>query len=245
MNFFNKNIILSFVIVLLSSSSCYSLSMSNHVIDHFKKVICQCSRDALSIKGVFKNNGYYVNLNDGDVKGYNFNNVIIKFADLTENGREELLNTGVRFNDLQEKCSIKIAADITPSEFQEIINNEIGRSSTAKRIFNQANFSFDNDAVNVSGSLNLKRVPGNPFALISNDEFSPFNAKISAYIVGSTIYLKIIEANINGQEMTPELKNVFLNWLNPLWDFSKLGFNCQIKEYKITPSGLRVLATVF
>ena len=233
------------LILLLNPSSLFSLTMSNNVIEHFKKTVQECCEDALEIRGEYKNNGYYVSLRDGIVKGYSFNNVKVKFENVNENIRKDLLNTGVSFFALQSKCKIKVAADISPFEFQQIINNEIGRSSTAKRIFNKAEFDFESNAVVVNGSLNMKRVPGNPFAMISNDEFSPFRVRISANMVGSKIYLSIIDGTINGEEMSPELKNVFLNWLNPLWDFSKLDFNCEINEYKITPSGLRIVGTVF
>ena len=202
-------------ILMLISSKSYALNMSNHVIEHFKRTICQCCEDALKINGEYKNNG------------------------------NDLLDTGVVFSKLKQECSIKVAADISQDEFQQIINNEIGRSSTARRVFNQANFIFDSNKITVNGLINLKRVPGNPFALFSTDEFSPYSATISISISGSIINLSIIDGNINGQEMTPELKKVFLDWLNPLWDFSKLGFHCEIKEYRISPMGLRVVGTVF
>ena len=240
-----KESIYIFTILMLISSKSYALTMSNHVIEHFKRTICQCSEDALKIEGEYKNNGYYVNLKDGIIKGYSFNNVIIKFEGLTEKSRNDLLDTGVGFSKLKQKCSIKVAADISQGEFQQIINNEIGRSSLAKRVFNQASFNFDSNKITVNGLINLKRVPGNPFALFSTDEFSPYSATISISITGSIINLSIIDGNINGQDMTPELKKVFLDWLNPLWDFSQLGFPCEIKEYKISPMGLRVVGTVF
>lgn len=240
-----KSLTIAFFLLSISNISSYALSMSSNVVNHFKKVLCQCAEDTLNIKGEFKNNSYYVNLRNGNVKGHYFNNVIVKFENLDEKSRNELLDSNVNFTDLQNKCKIKVAGDITASEFQEIINQEIGRSSTAKRIFNSANFTLENGAVIVNGSVNLKRVPGNPFALLSTDSFSPFTAKLSANISGSVITLNIIEGSINGEEMTPELKNVFLNWLNPLWDFSQLGFPCGINEFNISPSSVRVTGYVF
>ena len=71
-------------ILMLISSKSYALNMSNHVIEHFKRTICQCCEDALKINGEYKNNGYYVNLKDGIIKGYSFSNVLIKFEGLTE-----------------------------------------------------------------------------------------------------------------------------------------------------------------
>ena len=241
----NKSFFIGLLLVFISNFSCYALSMSSHVVNHFKKVLCQCAEDALHIKGEFKNDGYYVNLKDGNVKGHYFSNVLVKFENLTEKSRDELLNSNLDFSSLQNSCKIKLAGDVTVSEFQEIINKEIIRSSTAKRIFNSANFSLENDAVVVNGTINLKRVPGNPFAMLSADGFTPFTAKLSANITGSVITMNIIEGSVNGEEMSPELKNVFLNWLNPLWDFSQLGFPCGLKEFKITPSAVRITGYVF
>ncbi len=240
-----KTLIFALLLVSISNISCYGLSMNSRVVNHFKKVFCHCVADALNIKGEFKNNGYYVNLKDGNIKGHYFNNVIVKFEDLTEESRSEVLKSNVDFSTLQNKCKIKLVGDITASEFQEIVNQEIIRVSSAKRIFNSANFTLDNDAVIVTGSVNLKRVPGNPFAMISNDSFIPFTAKLSANVTDTVITLNIIEGNINGEVMSPELKNVFLNWLNPLWDFSQLGFPCGIKEFKITPTAVRISGYVF
>ena len=240
-----KTLIFALLLVSISNIPCFALSMSSRVVNHFKKVFCHCVADALNIKGEFKNNSYYVNLKDGNIKGHYFSNVIVKFEDLTEESRNEVLKSNVDFSTLQSKCKIKLAGDVTASEFQGIINQEIGRSATAKRIFNAANFTLDHDAVIVNGSVNLKRVPGNPFAMISNDSFTPFTAKLSANVTDTIITINIIEGNINGEEMSPELKNVFLNWLNPLWDFSQLGFPCGIKEFKITPSAVRITGFVF
>ena len=241
----NKSFILSILFVFISINSCYALSMNSRVVNHFKKVFSHCVNDALKINGEFKNNAYYVNLKDGMIKGFTFNNVIVKFEDLSENSRNELLKTNAEFTNIQSKCKIKIAGDVTASEFQGIINKEIERIPTAKRIFNSANFSLEQDAVVVEGTLNVKRVPGNPFAFISEDKFTPFSAKLSAAITDSVITVKIIEGNINGEPMNDDLKNVFLNWLNPLWDFSQLGFPCGINEFKISPSAVRISGYVF
>ncbi len=230
---------------LFLSNNLYALSMSSHVVEHFKKTICQCCEDALAIKGEFKNNGYYVNLKDGNVKGHSFNNVLIKFENLTNESRNNLLNEGINISKLQKCCNIKIAGEISLDELQQIIDKEVVRVSSARRIFDSANFSFQNSCVVVSGNINMKRVPGNPFAMFTGDSFSPYSAKLGVRIVGPVIYLNIIEGNINGEEMSPELKKVFLDWLNPLWDFSKLGFDCEIKSYNITPNGLTITATVF
>ncbi len=236
--------ILVFALSVLLSNSAFALKMNTRVIEQFKKSITQCSQDAISLKGEFKNSGYYVNLKDGIIKGHSFSNVIVKFEGLTQSSRNDLLNN-FTFSNLQEKCSIKLAGDITPSEVQGIINQEVGRNIGNRKIFNNAVFTFEEDAVTVNGNINLKRVPGNPFAYVSSDEFSPFTAKLGVDIVGTTIYLKIINGQINGQEINEDLKTVFYNWLNPLWDFSQLGFPCGIKEYKITPSGLRIVGYVF
>jgi hypothetical protein len=241
----SKSLTLALFLLSMSNISSYSLTMSSRVVNHFKKVFCHCVDDAIKIKGEFKNNGYYVNLKDGSIKGHNFSNVIVKFEDLDETSRNELLKSNIDFANLQNKCKIKIAGDVTASEFQGIVNQEIGRSPTARRIFNSATFTLDNGAVIVNGTVNLKRVPGNPFAMISTDSFSPFTAKLSANITGSVITVNIIEGSINGEEMSPELKNVFLNWLNPLWDFSQLGFPCGINEFNITPNSVRVTGYVF
>ena len=241
----NKSFILGILFIFISNISCYALSMNSHVVNHFKKVFSHCVNDAVRINGEFKNNGYYVNLKNGNVKGFYFNNVLVKFEDLTENSRNELLKSNCDFSTIQSKCKIKVAGDITASEFQEIVNKEIIRVSSANRIFNSANFSLEQDAVVVTGTLNMKRVPGNPFAFISEDKFTPFSAKLSANITGSVITVNIIEGNINGEEMNDDLKNVFLNWLNPLWDFSQLGFPCGINEFKISPSAVRISGFVF
>ena len=237
--------ILVLFLIMASNISCYALSMGSHVVNHFKKVFSHCVNDALKIKGEFKNNGYYVNLKDGMIKGHSFNNVIVKFEDLTEDSRNELLKSNADFSSIQNNCKIKLAGDVTASEFQEIVNQEIIRVSSGKRIFNSANFSLVQDAVLVTGTVNLKRVPGNPFAFISDDGFTPFTAKLSADITGSVIRVNIIEGSINGEAMTDELKNVFLNWLNPLWDFSQLGFPCGINEFKISPTSVRISGYVF
>lgn len=240
-----KLVFLSFLLTFTLFTAAYSLPMGNRVVENFKKAIVDCSSDALELKGEFKNHSYYVYLKEGLVRGHAFQNVIVKFAGLSSKARESFLKEGVNFSQLQKTCKIKFAGDISPDEFQQIIDREILHSSKSRRIFNEAIFTFENNSVVVEGKINLKRVPGNPFVMMSPDTFSTFNARITASISGTEICLSIIEGNVNGQEMTEELKNMFLSWLNPIWDFSKLGFPCGISEYKISPSGLRIDGYVF
>lgn len=238
-------ILLSALLILIPQIQAFALPMNSHMINHFKKIICDCAQDALEMQGEFKNNSYYVNLNEGTIKNYQFNNAIVKFQDLTEKGRNKLIDSGCCFEDIQNSCSIKLAGDFSIEEIQNIINDEIKRPATAKRIFNQAELAFDDDIVNVSGTINMKKVPGNPLAMLSNDEFVPFSAKFAINVEGTLINLNIIDGNINGQDMTPEVIQMFHNWLNPLFDFSKLDFPCNVQEYKISNKGIRVTGTLF
>lgn len=238
-------LILTGLFIVLPQITSLALPMNENVVKHFKKVISECVFDALNIIGEYKNNAYYVNLNCGSIKNFQFNNAIVKFQDISEKGRNALLDSGAYFPEINKYCKIKVAADLSAQEIQAIIDSGINRPATSKRVINKAVLTFEDNAVSVDGTINMKKIPGNPLAMLSNDEFIPFNAKFSVYLKDSCVFINILEGNVNGQEMTPEVINMFHAWLNPLWDFTKLDFPCGIQEYSISPSGLRIAGYIF
>lgn len=239
-----RNIFALAISTVFAANSAWALQMNNKVIQRFKKIISECSYDALSLSGVYKSNGYYVNPKVGKIKGCIFENALIDFEYLNEKDREELLNENCNFELLSKKTKIKLAAKISSSEIQQILDYEISKPATPRRIFNEAKVTLENGSALITGTINMKRIPGNPLSLLAIDEFVPFSVRLSVALEGSCIKLSIIEGEINSQEITDDLKATFYNWLNPLWDFSQLDFNCELRKLSISDT-INILGMVF
>ncbi len=223
---------------------CFALPMGEREINHFKEIIIDCCADSLLLDGEVSNNDYYVNLNKGNIKGFNFKIAKVKFCNFDTKRKDTLLDEGITFDKLRN-IPIKVAADFSLNEIQAIIDKQISRPATSKRIINEARLSFIDGTINVIGKINMKKIPGNPFALLSLDDFVPFEANFTVQIPDSTVILKIDNGNINGQEMTAEVIEMLQNWLNPLWDFKKLDFPCGVSKFNIHNEGLQIGASLF
>lgn len=232
------------LVAMFINTQCLALPMGEREINHFKEIIRDCCSDAFLLEAEIKNNDYYVNLGAGNIKGFNFKHAIVKFCDFGKKHKDSLLEEGVTFDKLR-KIPVKLAVDLGIDEIQAIIDKQISRPATSKRIINEANLSFADNTINVTGKINMKKIPGNPLSLLSQDEFVPFEANFSVNITDSKIILKINNGNINGQEMTPEVISMLHNWLNPLWDFNKLDFPCSISKFNIHNEGLQIGASIF
>ena len=224
---------------------CFALETSSKVIKRFKALISECSNDALKIDGEYKNNGYYVNLSNGLVKNFTFLNTLIKFENLNEAIREQLLNVNCSFDKLRNMVKIKFASEIDAREIQQVLDFEISKPATSRRVFSEAEVTLYDSYANIKGLINMKKIPGNPMAFMISDEFVPFSADLNIMMNGSELNLVIKDGEINSQVINDDLKVTLLNWLNPLFDFSKLDFDCSVKELKIENSRLKILGTVF
>ena len=50
---------------------------------------------------------------------------------------------------------------------------------------------------------------------------------------------------MNNQPFTPELSQIFLDWLNPLWDFAALPYQAALDQLHITPAGVEFSGRLF
>lgn len=239
-----KKLILASLLIFFANNA-MALEINDHVVTKLKKEVVNYCSEILKIDGNYNNNIYYVNLKDGRVKDIIFENLTVSFEGLSKSMINSFNTDGFTFEELKDTAKIKMSGTVSPIEIQQVINSEILKSSVAHRKFSEANFEFDDDSFTVTGKVNMKRIPGNPFALISADDYSPFTAKLSVSLDGTCLNLSILEGSVNGEEMTPELKTMFLNWLNPIWDFSKFGFNFGADEFRTTKDGLKISAYFF
>ena len=234
-----------FILGFSLTNTVYALEMTDKVVSHFKRVIHDCCRDAINIEGEYKNNGYYVNLKGNYIKDYSFNNIVIKFENLEKKVRDDFVTNGFNIDKLKKDCKVKFAGEITNEEIQSIIDREIARPATIRRIFSEAKVSCENDTVAFEGKINMKRIPGNPFSIMALDKFVPVSARFKIKVEGTKINIQVLEGNLNGQSFSDDLITMFHNWLNPLWDFNAFAFPIGIDEYQITSHGLIIKGYVF
>lgn len=181
---------------------------------------------------------------DGTVKGFRVKSGEVRFAGLTKDLRQALESHDAGFDDLRKIVALRAKAELAAGHLREFIDREIGKVHGKRRIFEAAGIEFKSGQVEVSGLVNLDRIPGNPLAFLPQSA-SPFHATVTLAVAGDQLVLDILEAQVNAQPMTPELRTQVLGWLNPLWDFSEMPYPGRLESLEITPAGITASGWLF
>ncbi|NLI75271.1 MAG: LmeA family phospholipid-binding protein [Candidatus Riflebacteria bacterium] len=181
---------------------------------------------------------------DGTVKGFRVKSGEVRIAGLSKDLRQALGTHDAGFDDLRKIGALRARADLAAGHLREFIEGEIAKAHGKRRIFEAAGIDFKNGQVEVSGLVNLDRVPGNPLAFLPQSA-SPFHATVKLAMEGDQLVIDIIEAQVNSQPMTPELRTQILGWLNPLWDFSEMPYPARLETVDITPAGIAASGWLF
>lgn len=240
----NSRRFLVFGLLVLVTTAVTALTTGPRQIAQFERETLRCAREVFKQPGQYVGNDYVVELNNQPIRETMIKSAKISFAGLRQNEIEKFENGDFDFADLQTAANIEVAAFIEAAAINELVRREISRLSAKRRIFADVAIEFAAGQVRVSGKIDMKKVPGNPFSFLPQ-EMSPFDVTLSVRTEGSRIMLDIISGQMNSQPFTPELNQVFLDWLNPLWDFSALPYQAALDQLHITPSGVEFSGRLF
>lgn len=221
-----------------------ALEMNAKVIKHFERETVRCASEVLKQPGEFSGINYRVILTGQKIHGTPIKHASILFNDLDESALKKLSKEGLYFSTLKQTGKIEVEAMIEANAIQNLITREINRVSKGRRIFEDVTLDLGHDKVNISGKVNLQKVPGNPFVFLPQ-QMSPFAANVCVKVSGSQVILAIFDGQMNNQPLTPELSKMLLDWLNPLWDFNALPYDALLDELKVTPAGVEFSGSLF
>ncbi|PKL47561.1 MAG: hypothetical protein CVV42_12575 [Candidatus Riflebacteria bacterium HGW-Riflebacteria-2] len=234
----------SLVFFLLVTATVAALTTGPRQIAQFEREALRCAREVLKQSGQYIGNDYVVELNHQPIRETIIKRAKISFAGLKQGDLETFKNGDFDFAGLQNAAHIEVAAFIEAAAVNELVHREISRLSAKRRIFADVTIVFAAGQVRVTGKIDMKKVPGNPFSFLPQ-EMSPFDVTLSVRTEGSQIMLDIINGQMNNQPFTPELNKIFLDWLNPLWDFAALPYQAALDQLHITPSGVEFSGRLF
>lgn len=234
----------SLVFILLLASTVAALTTGPRQIAQFEREALRCAREVFKHPGQYVGNDYVVELNQQPIRETMIKIAKISFSGLKQGDLETFKNGDFDFAGLQNAANIEVAAFIEAAAVNELVRREISRLPAKRRIFADVAIEFAVGQVRVTGKIDMKKVPGNPFSFLPQ-EMSPFDATLSVRTEGSQIMLDIISGQMNSQPFTPELSKVFFDWLNPLWDFSALPYQAALDQLHITPSGVEFSGRLF
>jgi len=239
-----RRLFLAAGLIVLLTTAVSALTTGPRQIAQFEREALRCAREVFKQPGQYAGNDYVVELNQQPIRATMIKRAKINFSGLKQSDLENFKNGDFDFAGLQEAANIEVAAFIEASAINELVRREISRISAKRRIFADVAIEFAAGQVRATGKIDMKKVPGNPFSFLPQ-EMSPFDVTFSVKTEGSQIMLDIISGQMNAQPFTPELNKVFLDWLNPLWDFAALPYQAALDQLHITPSGVEFSGRLF
>lgn len=231
-------------LLLLLTTAVAALPTGPRQIAQFERETLRCAREVFKQPGQYVGNEYVVELNNQPIRETIIRRAKISFAGFRQADLEKFKNGDFDFAGLQNATNIEVAAFIEAAAVNELVRREISRISAKRRIFADVAIEFAAGQVRVTGKIDMKKVPGNPFSFLPQ-EMSPFDVTLNVRTEGGQIMLDIIAGQMNSQPFTPELNRVFLDWLNPLWDFAALPYQAALDQLHITPSGVEFSGRLF
>ncbi|MDD3146700.1 MAG: hypothetical protein PHD82_05315, partial [Candidatus Riflebacteria bacterium] len=185
-----------------------------------------------------------VTLDGKTIREVSIQSAKVTFKGFSPGQFSSMQTAGINVAKLQETGSIEAEAFIDVNAINSLITREIARIKTRNRIFDKLSLNLLNDQVRVTGMVDFRKIPGNILGFLSTD-LSPFTATIKFTQSGSQINIDIIDAKVNDQPMTGELRQQILSWLNPVWDFSILPYSAELLSFKISSAGLAFSGKLF
>lgn len=220
-----------------------ALPLGEREAAHFGREVVRTLKEVLKHPADAQGDTQHIRLNGMTIRETPIQAAEVVLHGVSQTQMEKLLGD-VNLDSLQAGKGISVQARLTAKAINALIMREIGRLKPEKRIFDRISVFFQNGQVQVSGLVDFRKIPGNLLAFLSRD-FSPFTAVVKVTKEGSQIHLDIVEAMVNEQPMTPELRTQILAWLNPAWDFAILPYPAELEGFEITPEGISFHGTLF
>ena len=244
MNFrFAKTLATVALSLFISSTPGWSLPLGEPQAAHFTREVLRTLREIIALNAKSSGNSVEFDLAGKTIRETDIKSASVSFRGYSQAQINSMRETGINASDLTAGDAIEVEATISATAINNLIRREIARVKSSHRILDQLSISFLDNRVRVAGLVDFRKIPGNVLAFMVQD-FSPFTATISVESVGSQINLNIIDATVNNQPMTPELRTQIHTWLNPVWDFSILPYRAELDRCDLSPAGVSFAGSI-
>lgn len=222
---------------------CWSLPMGEPQAAHFTRELTRIVNEILRFDSTASGNSVDFDLSGKTIRDTEIKSATISFHGYSAAMIKNMQETGFTVSDITAGDSIDAQATISATAINSLIRREISRLKPGNRILDRLAITFLDNQVKVEGLVDFRKIPGNVLAFMVTD-FSPFTATLSVESSGSLINLNIVDATVNGQPMTPELRTQIHSWMNPVWDFSILPYRAEVDSYAISPAGINFRGSI-
>lgn len=229
---------------LLLGVNASALPTGEREIAHFEREALRCVREVFRQPGQFVGSDYQIELNNQPIHDTMIKRATITLNNISQRDLARLAANEFDFAQLQQTGSIEVDGLIEAGAIKTLINREVGRVPSGKQIFADIVVNLGQNRVSVSGKVDLQKIPGNPFTFFPQ-QMSTFAVEAGIKTESSQLILEIFDGEMNGQPLTPELKRMFHDWLNPLWDFAAMPYNASLNHLQISPAGIRFRGSLF
>lgn len=231
---------------LLFSVPGYSLSMNEQRIRHFEREAVRVFRQIVTnvqpTEQTPEQTTYI--LSNTTFSGLGVAAGTLVCNDLSEETSEAFRQGGGDFSTLRTVKGLIGYARLQQAAVQHFIDRELARLRGKKGFISEVRVTFGENELHLAGKAFLNRIPGNVLGFLS-PEAAPFSVTISLTVENSCLLLHLGEGVVNGQPITPELREQLLSWLNPLWDNSSLPYPAGFEHLDISPSAICISGWLF
>jgi len=219
--------------------------MGEREISSFEKEVKRIVKELLNMKGEQLGETFSLKIKQQVIREMRVEQASLVFEGLKPAERELLAGEDFEFDKLRSSVrTIKVEGKLSQKDIQNFLSRELAQQKPERLIFHKVDISFTTGKVKAEGLVDLRKIPGNILAFLPQN-LSPFSATFVVEKEGSKLMIDILEAQVNQQPMTPELRTQVLNWLNPLWDFSNLPYNADLEELNFAPDGVSFKGYLF
>ncbi len=233
-----------FLCLFCITGSAQALPLGEREASHFTREAMRILGEVITKEAELAGGDIQITLDGKTIREVLVQSAKVIFKGFSPGQFSQMRETGVDIPRLLEGGSVEVDAFISASAINSLIAREIARIKTRNRIFDKLELNLLNNLVRVTGLVDFRKIPGNILGFLSTD-LSPFTATIKFEQSGSQINIDIIDAKVNDQPMTSELRQQILSWLNPVWDFSILPYSAELEDFKISPEGTAFSGRLF
>ncbi|MBF0545228.1 MAG: LmeA family phospholipid-binding protein [Candidatus Riflebacteria bacterium] len=233
-----------FMLAAFSVTPLEALPITEHTISGFKKEIIRGLNNLFKLNFQQTGDNLFFQVKNQEIGEFPIAEAEIRIEGISKDAISAIQGGNATFEEVRKIESINGTVKLAESDLNKIIRKKIDRQKGQNPLLESLEIQIGNSEVEINGTINLwKILTSLPFFSIQAS--SKIEATIKFNLQNNQVLAEIVSGKINGVEITPEIKSQLLNWLNPMWDFSKVPFPCGIEEFKLQDGTLWYKGYIF
>ncbi|HOY67926.1 MAG TPA: LmeA family phospholipid-binding protein [Candidatus Ozemobacteraceae bacterium] len=230
--------------LLMGTATGWALEMTEGRVAAFQRDVMRALTELLPDASPVGQDGLVIETHDRFVRNIRLRSLNATIDGIDDQLHARLARREAQFEDLSRVRSVDVEIELDAADIRRFIDAELARQNAAHRALSGLRITFGAGRVQVSGTVDVAKIPGNPLSFIALGQ-APFTAEASLRMEGDRLMVDIANATLNGVAFVPPLSTQVLDWLNPLIDFSALPQPAGVTKLEITPKGISLRGFLF